>query len=212
MFPNTLLPDAQKTLALLGKQNFLKKAYLAGGSALALQIGHRRSIDFDFFTSEELETSCIRKELKKIGTYETEFETPKTMVGVFNKVKFSYFYYPYNLIRKTTDFLGINLASIEDIAVMKLVAITDRGTKKDFVDLYFLAKECFSLENMFEFYDEKYHLLSSNLLTLLKALSYFDDAEKSEMPEMLKKVSWEEVKNFFKKEVVKVAKKWLFDL
>jgi len=65
---------------------------------------------------------------------------------------------------------------------------------------------------MFEFYDEKYHLLSSNLLTLLKALSYFDDAEKSEMPEMLKKASWEEVKNFFKKEVVKVAKKWFFNL
>jgi predicted nucleotidyltransferase component of viral defense system len=209
MFPNTLLPDAQKTLALLGKQNFLKKAYLAGDSALALQLGHRRSIDFDFFTSEEFETSYIRKELKKIGTYETEFETPKTMVGVFNKVKFSYFYYPYNLIRKTTDFLGINLASIEDIAAMKLVAITDRGTKKDFVDLYFLAKECFSLENMFGFYDEKYHLLSSNLLTLLKALSYFDDAEKSEMPEMLKKASWEEVKEFLQKETIRLARKYI---
>jgi hypothetical protein len=108
--------------------------------------------------------------------------------------------------------LGIDLASLKDIAAMKLAAIMDRGTKRDFIDLYFLIKNNISLDKMFVFYDKKFKALEGNLYSLLKYLTYFDDAEKSEMPEMLKKVSWEEVKNFFKKEVVKVAKKWLFDL
>lgn len=209
MFPGTLLQHAQNTLALLGKQPFLKKAYLAGGSALALQLGHRRSIDFDFFSYKEFSTLVIKEKLDKIGKYKKEQETPKTMVGVFNKVKFSYFYYPYKLIEKTSKFSGISLASKQDIAAMKLVAITDRGTKKDYIDLYFLAKKFFSLEKMLNFYDKKYQILKSNILTLLKALSYYDDADESDMPEMLEKVNWEEVKEFFRKETVRLADKYI---
>jgi len=107
--------------------------------------------------------------------------------------------------------LGIELASLKDIAAMKLAAIMDRGTKRDFIDLYFLVKNNISLDEMFVFYDKKFNTLESNLYSLLKSLTYFDDAENSEMPKMLKKASWEEVKNFFKKEVVRVAKKWIGD-
>ena len=90
---------------------------------------------------------------------------------------------------------------------MKLVAITDRGTKKDFIDLYFLANRCFSFEEMFEFYNEKYKLLSSNLFTLIKSLQFYYDADNKEMPEMIEKVDWEKVKEFFRRETVRIAKK-----
>lgn len=209
MFPGTLSLHAQKTLALLGKQDFLKSAYLAGGSSLALQLGHRRSIDFDFFTNKEFESINIKKKLQLIGEYKVKNETPKTMVGEFNKVKFSLFYYPYQLVDKPNMFVGINLSNVKDIAAMKLAAITDRGTKKDYIDLYFLAKNKFPFEKMFSFYDKKYKIFESNKLTLLKALQYFEDANGSDMPEMVEKIDWEEVKEFFRREVVKLADKYL---
>lgn len=209
MFPGTLSNHAHDTLALLGKQSFLKTAYLAGGSSLALQFGHRHSIDFDFFSENNFSSKNINKLLKGIGSYTVDAETPKTMVGKFNNVKFSLFYYPYYLIGLRRSYEGVFLASPEDIAAMKLVAITDRGTKKDYIDLYFLAKKRFNFEEMFKFYEKKYHLLKSNLITLIKSLSYFEDADRSEMPEMISKISWDEVKMFFQKEVERLAKKYL---
>ncbi|GAB4218621.1 MAG: hypothetical protein Fur009_0210 [Candidatus Microgenomates bacterium] len=159
MFTRTLSNNAQNTLALLGAKKILpENTYLAGGSSLALQIDHRISIDFDFFTSTNFFTEEIDRKLNEVGRYQKNVQTPKTMVGNFNNIKFSLFYYPYKLISKPLDFLGIKLAQKEDIAAMKLVAITDRGTKKDFIDLYFLAKFYFPIEKMFEFYNKKYQL------------------------------------------------------
>lgn len=209
MFSRTLSDHAQNTLALLGKQYFLKSAYMAGGSSLALQLGHRISVDFDFFSESLFELGEVKKELLSIGSYLGSNETPKTIVGVFNDVKFSLFHYPYPLIKKTKNFVGIQLASLADIAAMKLVAITDRGTKKDYIDLYFLAMKCFSIEEMFGYYDKKYHNLDTNKMTLLKALQYFDDANQSGMPDMIIKIDWEKVKDFFRKEVVLLAEKYL---
>jgi predicted nucleotidyltransferase component of viral defense system len=209
MFPGTLSDIAQNTLALLGKQDFLKIAYMTGGSSLALQLGHRRSIDFDFFTDKEFESSLIKEKLQSIGTYIEENETPKTMVGKFNNVKFSLFYYKYPLIAPTLPYNGINLVNIKDIVAMKLVAITDRGTKKDYIDLYFIANKKLSFEDMFDCYDKKYHNFEVNKLTLLKALQYFEDADDSDMPEMIEKIDWNEVKKFFQKETIRLSKKFL---
>lgn len=208
MFPGTLSHHAQNTLALLGKSGILKTSYMAGGSALALQFGHRVSLDFDFFSEGEFVSSQINSSLNAIGKYSVSNETPKTMVGVFNDVKFSLFHYPYPLITQPKRFLGIKLASIEDIVAMKLVAITDRATKKDYIDLFVLAKK-YSIERMFDFYEKKYHLLQPNLFTLIKSLSFFTDADEADMPQMLKKINWKEVKDFFRKEVVALAEKYL---
>jgi len=214
MFRTVLSKNAYDALALLGKSKVLpKKTFLAGGTALALQIGHRISQDFDFFTPTSFKSEELINKLNQIGSFTlTEKQFKDTLLGLFNGVKFSIFLYPYPLIDKPTNYLGIDLASLKDIAAMKLAAIMDRGTKRDFIDLYFLVKKNISLDEMFVFYDKKFNALESNLYGLLKSLTYFDDAEDSAMPEMLKKASWEEVKNFFKEEVVKVAKKWLFDL
>ena len=92
---------------------------------------------------------------------------------------------------------------------MKLAAIMDRGTKKDFIDLYFLIKKGFVLEDALKYYDKKYKALANNIYSITISLSYFSDAEYSDMPQMIDKVSWDEVKAFFEKEAIRLGKKYL---
>lgn len=209
MFTKTLSPVAQRALAILGKSGFLKDAYLAGGSALALHLGHRYSLDFDFFSTMLLDSKNIVLELNKIGHFEKEQVSKDTILGKFNTIKFSLFFYNYPLIAKWRQLFGIKIADPKDIAAMKAVAIMDRGTKRDFVDLYFLVKAGFTIEQIFKIYDKKYKKLANNIFSLIKSLQYFVDAEKTEMPRMIKKVSWEEIKHFFEKEAVRLGKKYL---
>lgn len=90
---------------------------------------------------------------------------------------------------------------------MKLVAVMERGTKKDFIDLYFLANQAgITLDQSLRNYDKKYQKLAGNIYSLVRSLSYFVEAEQSEMPPMLKKISWEEVKRFFQSEAKRLAK------
>lgn len=105
-----------------------------------------------------------------------------------------------------TDIEQMSSRSLEEIAAMKLVAVTDRSTKKDFIDLYTIAKRQFTLEEMMEFYDQKYHVLEQNRLTLFKGLQFFEEANEAAMPVMLEEVNWEDVKAFFRNEVVRLWK------
>lgn len=207
MFPGTLSDDAQNALAVLGKSKLLSFAYMAGGSALALHLGHRQSIDFDFFSGTNFNAAQVQHDLEQLGTFTADEVGEDTLLGFFNKVKFSLFEYAYPVIGQTVDFMGVTLVSMEDIAAMKLVAVTDRSTKKDFIDLYVLVQHGYSLEQMFGFYDRKYRTLEVNRLTLLKGLQYFEEAEDTVMPVMLAEIDWEKVKAFFRSEVVRLWKK-----
>mgnify|MGYP001560533237 CR=1 FL=1 len=182
---------------------------MAGGSALALHFGHRFSVDFDFFTNLSFSSSDLEEELKKIGEFKSKIVLSDTLLGTFNNIQFSMFYYKYSLLFPTVKFLCIELADPRDIGAMKIAAIMDRGYKKDFFDLYFLSKNGISLEECFVNYDKKYKALENNLYSILTSLSYFVDAESSEMPIMIEKVGWLEVKKFFEKEAVRLGKKYL---
>jgi len=103
------------------------------------------------------------------------------------------------------------IVSIPDIAAMKLSAIMDRGIKRDFIDLYMITKQGITLDAAFSFYDRKFGLLHGNKVSLLKSLSYFDDADASDMPQMFTTASWDEVKQFFAAESVRLGKKYLED-
>ena len=206
MFANVLSQNAQDALALLSKSNCLpKNTYLAGGSALALQYGHRISVDFDFFTPSSFNEDKMTSFLMSIGDFKKTEKNKNTLLGDFNQVKFSLFRYQYQLVSAPLNFLGINIASPQDIMVMKLAAIMDRGTKKDFIDIYFLIKNGISIKEGFSLYDKKYKALVNNKYSLIKGLAYFEDADKLAMPEMITKVDWEEVKDFFRKEIIKLA-------
>ncbi len=208
MYAKALLPDTLRAIQLATTIATLKRAYLAGGTALALQLGHRLSEDLDFFTQEEFDENILSTSLIKIHSFKEDRRDWRTILGFIGKTKFSIFYYPYKLIEKPHEFKGIHVLGKKDIAAMKLHAISDRGVKRDFIDLFFLTKE-FSLDQIFNFYDKKYGSLEEKIYHFIKSLSYFDDAEPEKMPAMLKPTEWEEVKDFFRQESIRLAKEKL---
>ncbi len=209
MFESVLPQDAQTALAVLGKSSIVQDGYLAGGTALALQMGHRQSVDFDFFSEKAFDALEMSRSLQALGSFKEDTVEKNTLLGTFNSVKYSYFYYPYPMIQAATKYTGVSIAHIHDIAAMKLVAITDRNTKKDFIDLYTLVNHGVSIDQMFSLYDEKYHVFEANTFTLIKSMTFFIDADTDDMPQMLVPISWEKIKQFFSAEAIRLGKKYL---
>ncbi len=194
MHQESLTKNTKRVLEALNKVSFIKRFYLAGGTALALYLGHRFSVDLDWFAENFSYTPNFRKKLSKAGNLSIDSESEKTLNGSLNGVKISFFEYPYPLIAPKTQYKNnIYLASKLDIAVMKLDAIASRGTYKDFFDIYFLLQE-YDLETLLGFLKEKFTGIEYNEAHLVKSLTYFKDAKESQMPEMIKKASWEKVK------------------
>ena len=204
MFEQAISKQTSKNLELLGKSEILSDAYLAGGTALALQIGHRVSYDLDFFKEKKFKAQVFLKKISQIKDYQHERIGWQTILGKLGDVKFSLFYYQYPLLEKPVKFKDINIAGIVDISAMKIAAISERGMKRDFVDLYFILQKI-QLDNVLEFYERKYKKLASNLVHIKKSLVYFIDAEDEDMPKMLRQVSWKEVKKFFEQEIKKIS-------
>ena len=189
-----VLPDEQlKLFNMLSAQSFIKDFYLAGGTSLALQIGHRRSVDFYFFIPADFDTSLIVNKITETGVYQRENEEKNTINGNLNGVSISFFGYRYGIIDSFRHYNNIRLAGIKDIAAMKLEAIAGRGSKKDFVDLFFLL-QMYTIDEMFTFHSQKYGHELSNQYHHLKSLVYFDDAEMEVMPVMVKSLKWNDVK------------------
>lgn len=205
MFEQVLYGNTKAILALLENTEIIQKAYLAGGTALALQLGHRISYDLDFFTQEEFDEQMLLPEIKKISDFQLEKIAWRTILGKFKDVKFSIFYYKYPLLYAAKKFEMINITDIRDIAAMKIAAIASRGTKRDFVDLYFICKETVSLPDAIQLYDKKYKNLATTEIHIMKSLIFFEDAEPDEMPRMLKKSDWKDIKRYFENEVRKLV-------
>lgn len=198
MFTKTLLPDTLRAIKLVAQIEELKNAYLAGGTALALQIGHRISVDLDFFTQEKFNEDTLSSKLIASTKFVQEGATEGTVWGRIGETRFSMFHYQYPLLEPTAFFENIQIASPTDIAAMKIHAIEGRGIKRDFIDIYFLAK-MYTLEDMLGFYQKKYSVEKNHLYAVLRSLDYFEDAEQeSEMPKMLIEVDWERVKEYFR--------------
>lgn len=204
MFEQTLSRDTKKALALLGQSKILDHAYLAGGTACALHLGHRISIDLDFFTPQEFDVAKILHDLQNLGKFEAE-ETPwGTILGKFENVRFSLFVYQYPALAPFHSYQQVQVADLKDITAMKIEAIGSRGIKRDFVDLYFICQGGISLQEALVLYEKKYEKLASQKLHLLKSLTYFVDADVGPMPQMLKKIQWEDVKKFFESQIKKL--------
>jgi len=205
MFEQVLTKKAKSNLALLGSSRLLKDAYLGGGTAVALQLGHRISIDFDFFTTKDFIPKVFSAKLSKLGAFKEEQADKGTVLGEFRGIRFSLFVYKYPLLVPALKYLSLNIADIRDIAAMKIDAIATRGLKRDFIDLYFICKSGYKLVEILKFYDKKYRNLASNLIHIQKSLVFFDDAESDAMPKMIKSVNWEEIKEYFEREVKKLV-------
>lgn len=164
---------------------------LAGGTSLALQYGHRQSIDLDLFGVVTADEITISKVLSGFGNLTIIKNSPNIHIYSLNGIKVDIVNYHYPWLETFIAEDGLRLAHEKDIGAMKLAAVTGRGTKKDFIDLYFLLKH-FTLKDLITAYKTKYHDGSEFLV--LKSLTYFDDAEKDAEPKMLIPVSWKLIK------------------
>lgn len=172
--------------------------YLAGGTALALQLGHRISVDLDYFSPDPLPPQ-LDELIARAGEAHVVAREPRTLHAVIGNVQASFFQYQYPLIGEVAQEGSVRLASIEDIAAMKIDAASSRGSKKDFVDLFFLLRE-HTISELISWFEAKYAHVSFNRAHILKSLVYFEDAEHEPMPRMLIPVSWDEVKERLVKE------------
>lgn len=155
------------------------KIYLAGGTALALYLNHRTSVDLDFYTERQIDNNEVLVKLQKLfNNSVVKLHQKSTLFLTINKVDFSLFYYPYKLIAKTEAYKKIEIASTEDIAAMKVGALVQRGKRRDFIDLFYLLQK-FSLGEILKFTLKKYPGYQEMLV--LRALIFFDDAEDEDL-------------------------------
>ena len=199
----TVEPHTLELLRSLMAMPSLSGLRLVGGTSLALQFGHRNSVDLDFFGSLDDTLFTFRECLEGIGHVNVIKETKSIRIYNIDGVKIDFVDYSrYPWLADAVEEEGLILASPRDIAAMKVNAIEGRGTRKDFVDIYFLLQH-YSLDEILGFYQEKYP--EHSLFRALMSLSYFDDAEKQMMPKMYAPDSWDEMKAYIIKEVEKIS-------
>lgn len=200
LYYSTIDPATLELLKLIQSMEEFSKLRLVGGTALALQIGHRKSIDLDFFGSVDFEQLPVNELFSGFDSIEILQKTRNINIFEINDIKVDFVNYSYPWLQKPVIIDDVLMAHKEDIAAMKIAALTGRGSKKDFVDLYFLLKE-YSLQQIIDFYNKKYFDASTYLA--IKSLSYFIDADQEENPDMLIDISWETIKDKIISEVRK---------
>ncbi len=191
MYPEALYPKTKQVLESLASAAVLDAFYLAGGTALALQVGHRKSIDLDFFAVDFPKRELLLQELAPFGPKIIQ-EAAGTLDTYIADVKVSFLQYKYVLLNEPVMFNNVKLASVLDIACMKLSAISSRGTKKDFVDLYYVLKK-YPLESILSAFEKKFAGVSYQRSSILKSLVYFDDAQADPEPDYLTATDWAKV-------------------
>jgi len=209
MFRSAVSKDAQKDLATLNKlvqkrPNLFADFYLAGGTALAIQLGHRISYDLDFFTQKSYEPEALLASLKELPEYsnlitEITIKPGTLLLKAYTNLSFFEYKYPLvaPLVENALGYPCLKLASVADIVLMKVTAISSRGLKKDFIDLYFALKYLgWDKETLMKKLEEKYP--ETNLQHLLLSLTWFEDAQEDNSKLiMIKPTDWEDVKRFF---------------
>ena len=201
-------PACRDALKLLRDLPLLSDYYLAGGTALALQIGHRISTDLDWFSTSHLlesqERDALRLALGQAGSFESVREQDGQMYARLAGADVSFIYQPHPLVEPTIPYEGVSLASPTDIGLTKLAAINSRGTRRDFVDLYCLSNFV-SIERLVELAEIKYADRPTFLDITARALAYFADAEQQPMPRLLwNDLKWQEVVEY-----CEAGAKWL---
>ena len=197
MFVEAVPEQARRNLAVLAQVGVTRPFYLAGGTATALHLGHRISVDLDFFGPDPFDAEVLAGRLVDLGRFRLESLAPDTLLGFFEDVRISFFRYRYSLVDQPLILLDTSVLGLGDLAAMKVEAIGQRGTRRDFIDLYFICRSRMALTEALEWHRRKFVGLNVNVVHLIKALAYFEDAEADPMPEMLRPVAWPDVRRFF---------------
>ncbi len=205
MHPKVLSASAWETVRSLVDAECLEGWTLAGGTGLALQLGHRYSEDLDFFRAETFDAERVITRLSQLGGVKVQSRSAETLHVLLRKLRVSFLRADPPLLFPGTTYRGMRVADPRDIAVMKVVAIGGRGIRRDFVDLYFFLRAGGNLDGVFALLRQRFEGIDFNEQHLLKSLVYFDDAEDDPMPRLLRPVEWEEMKKVIRAEVRRVS-------
>ncbi len=211
-----LTPTTQEAFRLLSHWQDIQRFYLAGGTGLALHLGHRFSVDLGFLSQDthavDFYQRAALRALLEHPTLSVTFDQDTTFVVTWRGVGVSFFRLnAYPLVRPAFEVEGILLASVEDIGAMKLAAIINRGTRKDMVDLYFILQHT-SLDELFHVAAVKYARIRAFPVMAVRALSYFEDAEALPMPQMIDRTPWPEMEKFLQAQALEAGRRQLEDL
>lgn len=201
MHPKVLSARAWRAVRKLTASEQFKGWTVAGGTGLALQIGHRYSDDLGLFRPEEFDPERLLKHLSKFGSLLVQNRDRSTLHAVFEGLRLSFLQVDPPLLFPGIRYRGLSIADPRDIAVMKLVAIGGRGSKKDFIDLYFCLKGIGNLDTFFSMLQRRFSRIDYNEYHLLKSLVYFEDADNEPLPRLIRPLSWEEIKTEIVSEV-----------
>jgi hypothetical protein len=208
--------ETQEAFHLVSRLPFIQRYYLAGGTGLALHLGHRFSVDLDLFSPESDsvgpdERALLRSILEEPSLTIT-FDKDMTFVANWRGVGISFICLSqYPLMQPLLLLNGVPIASLVEIGAMKLAAIIGRGTRKDLVDLFYILQHV-TLDELFQVAAVKYARVRTFAISATRALAYFDDAEALPMPQMLDRTSWKAMKHYLEHQAFEAGRKHLQDL
>ncbi len=190
-------PEQGRLLRSLGPLADRLGYYMAGGTAVGLHLGHRRSLDFDWFAERPAtQPRDVSAALRDAGmTFDVKNTSDSLVDGHIDEIKTTFIHYPYPLLAPPDrwDDFGCSIASLTDLSCMKLWAVANRGSRKDFIDVYALLRHGASLPEVLQLYRQKFAVRDT--MPILYGLAYFEDAEKQPMPEMLIPEDWNGMKS-----------------
>ncbi len=208
---NTITPTMRKILTGFSETTLGGEFYLAGGTSLALQLGHRISVDLDFFSQSQNDIPAlsepIRYALKNFSPVLSD-SSWGNLVFLADDVRLSFFGYGYDLIAPLVEFGKVKLAGIPDIALMKMDALLARASRKDFYDLYMICQNM-NLQNLFDLAPLKYPSMRDFEMQVIKHFVYFDRAEQETSISLFQNVEWETVKDWFRGQAKNRGNNWL---
>ncbi len=207
---NTISTTMKEIMAVFGKSDLGEKFYLAGGTALALQIGHRQSIDLDFFSQTE-DIPSKRQQLENAFKLYNPILADSSwgnLIFLANSIRVGFFAYGYPLVASLIEAHGCHLAGPVDIGLMKMDAIMGRASRKDFHDLYAIC-QTIPLQDLLDVAPQKYPGVRDFQAQIIHHMVYFERADSEAPVPLLQEVSWEAVKNYFRLQVNTITKSWI---
>ncbi|HEX2396157.1 MAG TPA: nucleotidyl transferase AbiEii/AbiGii toxin family protein [Bacteroidales bacterium] len=193
-------------IMLLQDKEYLKGFYLVGGTAIALFIGHRKSVDIDLFSNFSFDETTLLENIHQDFNYQLSFTAANTLKGSIKRVKVDFLAHRYPYLNPPISMDGVDMLSLEDLIAMKLNAISTSGQRsKDFIDIYFLLEQ-YDIGQMLSFYQKKYG--QQNDTFILKSLIYFDDVDLSDWPVLIvnSDLTWEAIKKELEIRVLEYAR------
>ncbi len=201
MNPKVLPAEAWDVVRRLDREDLLADWILAGGTALALQLGHRISLDLDFFRHDAFDVAGLRVSLAKLGPLDVPSMAAGTLHARLDGVLLTFLRSEVPFLYEPIPYRGLRLADVRDIAAMKVIAVAGRGSRKDFVDLHAYFESGATFGDLMGVVQRRYEGTDFNPLHLLRSLVYFDDAEAEPMPRMLAKTDWSRIRHRLETEV-----------